>query len=335
MTFACSSDDSGTGAKILDGGGGGNITPDDGSAGTGGKASVGSAKVGRACVRDIDCAAQGLTCLTPASSEIFGGGPAGGLCAADCSADPTICQKLDTNSICVSFSDASDGPAYCLEACTVGASGATTTKCHGRVDMACDDQGSPTVGDGFCRPTCRSDADCGDRKCGLGTGLCVDASEITGTLPIGSPCDPNATKDPCSGVCVPLTQATNGPGMCGGLCTLGAPGGCGADTSSSEPPAAVCLFGLTDATPDSGDLGLCGQLCNCDSECKASGRVCRPFTADGEADQLGFPGYCGGSTDTDGATADHIAACSGVKPDAGKPTPKPDAGAALKDASPD
>jgi hypothetical protein len=325
-TYACSDTKEPKGG-ILDDHEGGLIDPGD-EGGAGGRPGATASRIGRPCVRDVDCGGQGLTCMTAASSDLGGGGPAGGYCVADCSEDVAICQTLDPNSVCVRFSSGTvAGPAFCLEGCTVGQTTAVaTSKCHNRLDAACDDTGAPTPGEGFCRPTCRGDFECGTRKCDLGSGFCVDASEITGTLPIGSPCDPSPPEE-CAGACFALTEdGADGPGMCAALCTLGSPG-CGLDPNSTEIPNAACLFVLTDADGGTGDLGLCGRLCDCDDDCTAYQRACRPWGDAASEEQSGFKGYCGGQFDANGAKTEHIA-CTG-RADAGKPdsgTVVPDSG---------
>jgi hypothetical protein len=235
------------------------------------------------------------------SSDLAGAGPPNGYCAGDCTTDVQACAALDPNSVCVRFGAEAGAAAFCLEACTVGS---TQLKCHNRPDVACDDTGAPAPGEGFCRPTCRGNIDCGARRCDIGSGFCVDEPLPAGALPIGSPCNPAAATESCNGACTPLTENPSGPGMCGGLCTLGAVG-CGAEPKDPKPPAA-CLFALTDAEPGRGDLGLCGQLCNCDDECKADQRACRPLPA-ADAQALGFLGYCGGAVDVNGTPTEHLA----------------------------
>jgi hypothetical protein len=276
-----------------------------GSGGSSGTTGTTGKPIGRACRVDADCGGNKVFCLSSASNATGLGGPANGLCVVDCATDATACTSVDPLSVCVSFSSAG-GPAYCLEGCTVGPSGGTA-KCHDRPDFACDDSTGPGGGDGICVPVCRGDFDCGGRKCDLGSGFCNDAPAVSGTLPLGSDCDPSAVTTTCAGVCVPL-DSSGKAGMCSGLCSLGTVG-CGDDPSSTAPLHAECLFDATAlGLGSTGDIGLCGVLCDCDSECTASGRVCRPVPA---ADQgvSGRAGYCGGAVDPTGAPNDHIAAC--------------------------
>jgi hypothetical protein len=307
---------------------GGRLLPTEG--GTGGAPGItdsggtGSSRtpIGRACLKDADCGGRGIICLASTSKDLLGGGPPNGMCVIDCSADETLC---DASSLCIGFQSTST--AFCMQRCSVGPTQTGDEKCHSRKDVACDD--SPGVG--FCRPVCRNDRDCGTRKCDLGSGFCRDAVDLTGTLAIGSPCDPNAAVDKCLGSCVPLTSPDAGlvsggrPGMCAGFCTIGGLG-CGSDTSAQGALPAACLFDGTNQGGDVGDIGLCGQLCDCNDECKAYQRTCRPFPS---AEQQGFgrKGYCGGVTDsTTGKPAENLP-CGTVPP-------TPDSGGA-KDAGSD
>lgn len=283
--------------------GAGGLQGSGGRLGTGGGPGAGNV-IGRACARDIDCGGSAV-CLTSTSTTLGGGGPPNGYCAVDCSADVNACAAVDPNAVCVRFATGASAPAFCLEGCTVGRQVQPPVKCHDRPDVACDDTGAPSPGEGFCRPTCRNDADCGVRRCDLASGFCVSEPLPAGALAIGSPCDPSAATEQCAGVCLALTEETNGPGMCAGLCTLGAVG-CGAPSSGGAPPGAACLFPLTEAEPDVGDLGICGKLCNCDDECPAYQRVCRPFSP-ADADAAGFLGYCGGAVDANGNPTEHLA----------------------------
>jgi hypothetical protein len=315
ITQGCGTNETAGKGRLLSEGGAGAPGKTDG-----GPNGTARTPIGRACLKDSDCGGGGITCLTSASRALLGGGPPNGMCVVDCSADQTIC---DASSICIGFQATST--AFCMEQCNVGPTQTGDEKCHSRKDMACDD--SP--GTGFCRPVCRNDRDCGTRKCDLGTGFCLDAADLTGTLPIGTPCTPGAAVDKCLGSCVPLTSndAGTGPGMCAGFCTIGGLG-CGADATSQSTLAAACLFDGTMAGGDVGDIGLCGQLCDCNDECKAYNRTCRPFPTAEQA-SFGRKGYCGGATDpTTGKPSENLPCTTVPKPDAGGlPKPSKDAAA--------
>lgn len=285
---------------------------------------------GKPCLKDTECGGRGVICLQSTSKALGGGGPPNGMCVADCSSDPSVCTNLDPSATCVAFSTA-PLVAYCLQRCVIGTPGPGVEKCHQRLDAACA-QGSKAPGAGFCVPQCRNDADCGTRKCDLGSGFCMDAKDITGTLSIGSPCDAGLSKDPCRGLCLPFgaNDAGTGPGMCTGVCQLGSLG-CGNDPASPTPPIAACLFGSADER--TGDAGLCAQLCDCNDACKSEGYACLPFVDAQEAATLGHAGYCGGAVDSTTGKPRESIACSGRR-DAGA-TPHADASARRADGGPD
>jgi hypothetical protein len=265
--------------------------------GTGGAGPSGSPNLGAHCLMDAECGG-GLVCLASDSNALGGGGPPGGLCTLACAVD-TDCQAVDPNSLCVAF-DAANQSKYCLQGCTQGAP--ISSKCRGRADMVCsslvDQNGQPTVS--ACQPSCASDWGCAGRKCDFRTGLCMDA--LSGTLPIGSPCDPTASTDPCNGVCVNFYDSQDAAlsqyGACFGSCSLTADGvGCGVDATSPLPFDAECLG---PATAAAGDPGLCFQLCDCNCDCLNAAFVCRPWSDTQSADATGRKGYCRGPVDNMG-----------------------------------
>lgn len=269
----CGGTDRSGGGRLLDGGSGGADS---------GVVPV-QQLVGSKCAQDSDCA-KGLICATVASNDMIAGGPAHGVCTADCSASATACASVDRNSICVSF-NRSGSVSYCLQKCVLGAPARGAVKCQGRSDMACADSGNGD-GTGYCAPTCRGDFDCSGRVCDLSSGLCTDPSKIVGTKPIGSPCDPKSLTEVCKGgFCLTLP---GGGGTCSGFCAIGS-AGCG-ETLSATTLDAYCLFTFDPTVTDVGDQGFCGQLCDCDSDCRDPGSVCAP-------DQTlqrpsGHSGYC-------------------------------------------
>lgn len=271
----------------------GGVLLDGGAGGSGGSGTLPAALVGKACTKDSDCA-TGLFCATVSSNDMVFGGPANGVCTADCSTNTDACAAVDKNSICVTF-NTSGSVAFCLETCTLGTPARGELKCLGRTDMGCADTGFGD-GSGFCSPTCRGDFDCNGRVCDLSNGLCTDATKIVGTKPIGSPCDPNSATEVCKGgFCLTMP---GGGGMCSGFCTLGT-AGCGEDPTAMRLDA-YCLFTFDPNLTDVGDQGFCGQLCDCDADCRLTGSVCAPDQSLQAGS--GRSGYCTPKATTDGST---------------------------------
>jgi len=251
--------------------------------------------VGKACAKDADCA-SGLVCLTAATDSLGAGGPPGGLCTVSCAKNgQTDCNGVDTGSVCAS--DPNGNSSYCYETCAFGVAAGAAPKCHDRLDVAC----APTqtgVG-GICAPTCRGDFDCSGRVCDPTTGLC--ANSVTGTLPVGSACDPNASTTSCIGGCETLGSGapTRDNSFCTSTCAFGRAGGCGQSPTVSGPLPVACVFKFS-ATEFDGDLGECGQLCDCDSDCRNPGFVCNENAL---AESAGHPGACVPRLTFDGVTA--------------------------------
>ena len=79
--------------------------------------------------------------------------------------------------------------------------------------------------------------------------------------------------------------------MCSALCNLGSVVGCG--YSGDGKADAACLFATIFAPdPGAGDVGLCGQLCDCNSDCKAPDEVCAPLGVPELEQFWSRPGYC-------------------------------------------
>ena len=320
---ACGDDE----ASFVDAGGSGGTRSDStggtnsGSGGTGGGSAGGGAmsgtQLGIECEGDADCP-TGLICLTSGSSALSEGGPAHGFCSFPCGDDGASaadadaeCQRYDANSLC-HFFDADT--AYCVQRCTFGMTASRASKCQGRDDVVCDLVLHPTpsltectsdedcdIGDRcflveegsetgicfdlpqVCLPRCNSDRDCPvGRFCDPGSGECVD-DEPTGK-PFNEPCDPDAEVDECAGFC------SSADGVCLEFCVLGTYPAC-RSTSNTEGTAA-CLFVLSESA-SSGDVGICGQLCDCSDECPASFSCVQFADSDGTFEVSGRPGYCG------------------------------------------
>jgi hypothetical protein len=248
--------------------------------------------LGAPCVVDKDCGPL-LFCLTSKSQTIFGGGPANGLCVADCAKDASKCAGLDPSSICRTLDDkgttnsTSDDVAYCTRGCVVGSPGGIE-KCFGRPDVACLALGTGTT-NGTCIPACRNDVDCSPRFCDLASGLCMDGPN-TGS-PIGSTC--SATdRDACAGLCRGSGTYTE----CSGYCSNGQVG-CG---ETGEPPFNyLCLAPLGAGPWAAGDFGYCRKLCDCDDDCGRTDSVCSPLASE-QATAAGRKGECRSSATSAG-----------------------------------
>ena len=314
LTTSCGSDElkgGGHGGGGIVGGvggnggdGGGNATKGGATAkgGAGGGSSTGGAgntknsNLGKACVTDTTCGAN-LWCYNQTDVPQ-------GFCTGDCSKD-SDCEALSPGSLCAQ----GDQGGFCLQGCTVGNS-SRTTKCQGRDDFTCqlfavDESGTvcsrdsdcAAVGPSYfcisetcvataCMPTCASDAECGTGFCDLSNGLCVE-QKPTG-LEVGSACDPNAATDPCSGMCIGDSQGTFA--LCSGFCNLGLAATCGWDGTGKAD--AACLFAPAfNDMPAAGDVGFCGQLCDCNSDCRNPKFSCVALS-DAEAKFVKRAGFC-------------------------------------------
>ncbi|MBK7582220.1 MAG: hypothetical protein IPI67_18690 [Myxococcales bacterium] len=307
------------------GGGGGNIVGGAGGAGgaggsvtggAGGTAGTGGAttqtKLGAKCTKDAECG-TGLTCLLPNGGAMDGEGPAKGYCSTECSGDATVCGQFGANVACLSYDN---GKAYCMEGCTFGPetqSAFDPKKCHGRPDVACSGLlGSEVKGDctpapaydcpkgeacandnkchtviPACLPRCNSDTECGTGlKCNPQSGLCTSQA-LTGK-DLGEACvvaDPDAGTSDCKGVCINFGDDLR---SCGSACTIGANPSCG--WSGTGPAPSYCLYASSvvadNGGPGVGDLGLCIQFCDCDSDCKTPGLKCHDFGTSADATSI-------------------------------------------------
>jgi hypothetical protein len=241
--------------------------------------------LGKRCEVDADCAGN-LLCLTAASDPFgAGGGPAGGYCSMPCQGN-TDCP---VTGLCAR-TPADDG--LCLRTCVIDGPG----ECGGRADVACIDIGAPA-----CLPACNSDEGCGDRRCDIAGGLCVDAPEPE--CAADADCAPGTICDTANGECVPApdpgcsvdTDCASGeicdtetaecvaapPSSCTTDADCVAPQRCDLDTAACiTPPPPPCV-----ADTDCAATEVCntatGQCilapptsCTTDADCP--GRVCNP-----------------------------------------------------------
>jgi hypothetical protein len=270
-----------------------------GEAGSGGAAGAppwGPAPdLGKACRFDSDCK-DDLVCLNPVTGAIDGGGPAKGYCTRNCSQGGD-CGALVPGAVCANFGSVITPIAYCALGCAPGPGTLfdwNVQKCHGRHEVACTPMPPPNS-ESVCLPSCNNDDECGAGYfCQPGSGLCEPAP-ATGD-PIGAPCDP--ANDTCRGICgivqLGLGQTAR---MCMERCVIGELSSCGDDGDWDTPEDAVCLWAFS-LVSDYGDLGACGQLCDCNADCLLPELVCVPepsFEFD-----LGHKGFCGPASQSDG-----------------------------------
>lgn len=232
-----------------------------------------SGKLGANCRSDGDCR-KGSYCLTSGASAVRGEGPSAGLCVADCARDASVCETLDTDSTCVVLNAAEtasvlDDTAFCLPRCKLGDPAPNDDKCRGRVDLVCG-EATAGSGEGYCRPACRSDLDCGERQCNPRTGFCGD--EPPSGDPIGSACNPADSR--CAGGCIDHGSSW---AECSAVCRLNTPG-CGQTAASGPPYDFWCYLDPSNAG-GVGDLGYCTRVCDCDDDCGRVDAVCEPHSS--------------------------------------------------------
>jgi len=242
---------------------------------------AGGAVVGRACESDGDC--SGGICLRADGNEYGGaGGPAGGYCTFSCT-DPlgSECAAHDPQSRCVGLGP--EGANYCIRTCLSKAAEPGEAKCLNRSDLVCVSAVADGVVSlaaerqpGYCAPRCAHDGECpSGRVCHRQAGICTDVRSPG--LPSGSSCtlDTNCDGRACE-------FRVDGVGTCTAECVLGTLAGCGY-ARDDEKRKAACITALVSAgrfSEGPGDLGLCRELCDVDSDClqAATGFVCRPIT---------------------------------------------------------
>ena len=250
----------------------------EGNGGAGGDTGSG-AVVGRSCTADAECGA-GLECVTSASNDFFGGGPAGGYCTTSC-AEATQCTTIDPLSDCVVPPDANSG--LCVRTClSLPPRSLEENKCLGRRDLACNSVAYLDLQNftglrqpGWCFPQCGSDADCSGRRCDLGRGICTDTPAVG--LGIGARCESNG--DCASRMCVGVALDEQ---FCSAPCVFGQPVGCGygpTDTPRDAGCLAPVVQGFLGGAEGEGDVGFCVELCTESAECEQNAThnwICQP-----------------------------------------------------------
>jgi hypothetical protein len=244
-------------------------------------------RLGVPCELDVDCGA-GFLCWSEAPREELGftGGPAHGYCTMGCTlADD--CQQVDPGAACSVPTGRDRG--ICLRGCLSKEPEPGELKCLDRKDVAC--WSTAVLGtepfsvfsrqQGFCMPSCGSDADCSGRFCDLATGLCADAARQGAA--IGASC---GVDDDCAGGrCM---SPVGGSSFCSAACVFGTLG-CGfgeADGARSAVCAAPLLTegGVSEGL---GDVGTCLEACVPGAACMSPEWQCIAAAAGS-----GVPGLC-------------------------------------------
>lgn len=253
-------------------------------------ASTAMVTLGGACAEDSDCS-TGAFCLLPDSTGWLGGGPPTGICVADCTDDVTICDAF-ANGTCVAAERSGVGVpnALCMPKCDLSDGTAASMVCRTTPSSACEPLDATS--EGFCRPFCQFDGDCPSGHCDRQVGVCLADAPAQQPLTFGSNCDPSSPT--CDGVCLQL--GTNAS-ICSNRCVFGTATECAVDGAS--PLAGVCAYPASEANP--GNLGYCTPLCDCNSDCVASGFVCDAFSSTATASILSHKGMCVPAIDSTGS----------------------------------
>lgn len=241
-----------------------------GTGGTGG-AQEQRPVLGGECRSTGDCP-RGAVCLREDDNAFLGGGPPKGMCVADCTEDPRVCESF-SNAVCVDVDDSGESKAYCFSACDYGVAG--IAKCGGRPDVAREQLNSDALG--FCRPLCTKDEDCAALHCDRRNGVC--SGQKTNDE-LGQPCSPDAG---CAGICVRLNDSV---GICSHRCVYGSATSC---AGAGGSPGLCALMAPGGAF---GDVGYCAELCDCNAECAHPDVHCDPFSTQTVRDLTGHAGVC-------------------------------------------
>jgi len=250
--------------------------------------------LGAGCTRDGDCPA-GAFCLDRNSDALFGGAPPDGVCVADCSEDEAACARF-ADAVCVAVAAAEGGSAaasaLCFERCSLGRE--EQPKCAGGAHVACAPIEDSSGAGAFCRPLCANDDECGARECDPAYGVCVASAGDDRSF--GLRCDPELDPDAdagadasgaasCVGPCVQLNAA---PSLCSRRCVFGEAGECA--PASGGLRRGGCVFASEGGAI--GDLGYCGELCDCNDDCIEPSFVCDAFEDESLEAAFGRLGVC-------------------------------------------
>ncbi|MBN2205210.1 MAG: hypothetical protein JW767_09335, partial [Thermoleophilia bacterium] len=232
----------------------------------GGEGGTAPERLGAPCDSDGDCTAP-ATCVGPGATAFLGGGLARGACLVDCTEGAAACDAF-SNAVCVDTSPpGSEGErAFCFEGCRFGS--LEQSKCEGRTDAACERLEGGDGDEGFCRPMCAADGDCGDgRVCDPRLGACIPETSELPEFELGAACVTESESEDCAGVCLGAAGET---GVCTARCVFGSREPCGDAAERS-----ACL--LTTPGGTVGDVGYCVALCDCDGDCTTSETGCVPL----------------------------------------------------------
>jgi hypothetical protein len=243
-------------------------------------------KLGKTCTQDSQCP-SGAFCSTQHAGELFGGTAAVGTCVADCASSADACDAFE-GAVCVGVSVTDDGEdagvessagALCFASCTVGKSDSET--CGGQ-GLACAPLTAADPTHGFCRPICASDGDCGRGVCDPRHGVCRE--RVARDTTFGRSCHPDGEAS-CDGLCVSLSTDF---AECSRRCVFGATSECA--PASGGLRRGGCLF--TTPSGGLGDLGYCGELCDCKDDCTDPNAVCDAFEDADLENAFGRKGVC-------------------------------------------
>ena len=247
--------------------------------------AAGGGIVGAACETDADCATGGTCFRADGNAYLGAGGPAGGYCTFPC-VDTNQCTQHDPQSRCVPMG--ANDALYCIRTCLSKEAEPGEAKCLNRPNLACVSEAAAGVVSlaverqaGYSAPRCSDDSECPiGRVCHRQAGICTDGRSPG--APTGSSCE--FTTD-CDGLmCEDRVQLSDGDagtrrvGTCTAECVLGALEGCG--YAHDEPTRkAACITALVSSgrfSEGPGDLGICRELCDVDSDCLQAPRfICR------------------------------------------------------------
>ena len=246
-------------------------------------------KLGGPCQNDGDCVKDAF-CLDPDDDRLYGGGPPQGTCAATCSSSDDCDPFEDAVCVDVTADPSSEPTKLCLPRCRIGAPDDPGEKCDGRAEVAC----SPAEGESsvaFCRPLCTSHEDCPNRFCDPRYGVCRDQEirDTTFGLLCGATDDSDGGTAPepttCAGPCVQINDA---PQICSRACTFGNPDECA--PASGDQRRGACIYALEGG--GIGDLGYCGELCDCSDDCLEPTFLCDAFADANLEGAFGRQGVC-------------------------------------------